>query len=719
MKKLLLLAICATPLWPAACTLNVASVALSASAGHWTGSGCTGGSFIPGNGDTVSIPNGDKLTVNQNWTIGASGASNTTAAIETNNSGLVEVAAGATLRARGDVHTNNSNYSQANMLILDAGSSFVFDASQASSPTTTRYRIGGDLSATFRGVASNGTSASHVTVTSDLTNGALPGQFRFGVVGAASSGFGGIVFSATYTDFSYVGDATTYGEAFSWGGYNCSGSCSPTLGILYILRHDTFDHCGPNVSSGKAYGGISGDASILIDSNVFTNSLGGVNFSLDAETPAGANYRTVSNNVLDLKWDGRSAGLQSGVAFTGNYFGDGTSALNSSGVTFADNFMHRLAYEFNDIVYFANAVTGTYFFYDFSPQDNPHVMSTGISGGVGVGGANITNSGIIFEEVEDYTADSGEVLYADNPCSPNCTVVYKNSILLPTRTGASSAELSSGTYTEPDLTIALSYLHNTWVGSNPFFGMLDTNENGAQPGPFSAMESNLAWANSGGYLKTSVMGNNVSANLLLDSVTTADYNGADSHLVLTDPSCTNCTNQGRGYAGKWSATPGAHDVTANPYFADYLRNTPLWDTKYLGHTAAQGAWVTSHGYSVGDVVGDSHAGYYNNQTVNFRCTVAHTSGSTTEPNVGASWHTDWEFASNYDLRMATAAGTTYTDGAIGCAGCTAIQALMKWVRRGHVPQNPALWCAGHDGETIGAVPFCAAGKALIGAMAGM
>jgi hypothetical protein len=144
----------------------------------------------------------------------------------------------------------------------------------------------------------------------------------------------------------------------------------------------------------------------------------------------------------------------------------------------------------------------------------------------------------------------------------------------------------------------------------------------------------------------------------------------------------------------------------------------LWDTKYLGH-ATGAAWATSTGYTVGQIVSDTHAGYYQSQPINFRCIVAHTSGSTTEPNVGASWHSDWEFASNYDLRMATAAGTTYTDGAIGCAGCTAIQALMKWVRRGHVPQNPALWCAGHDGETIGAVPFCAAGKALIGAMAGM
>jgi hypothetical protein len=95
--------------------------------------------------------------------------------------------------------------------------------------------------------------------------------------------------------------------------------------------------------------------------------------------------------------------------------------------------------------------------------------------------------------------------------------------------------------------------------------------------------------------------------------------------------------------------------------------------------------------------------------------VAHTSGSTTEPNVGASWRNDWQFASLTDIANATPAGTIITDGATGCAaGCTMIQALEGWVKRGFTPQNPALWCSGHDGEAVGAVPFCANGKVLLG-----
>jgi hypothetical protein len=89
----------------------------------------------------------------------------------------------------------------------------------------------------------------------------------------------------------------------------------------------------------------------------------------------------------------------------------------------------------------------------------------------------------------------------------------------------------------------------------------------------------------------------------------------------------------------------------------------------------------------------------------------------------STWHVFWGWQSLNDIKTATAAGTAYVDGALsGCssaAPCTAIQALVKWVQKGFTPQNPALWCSGHDGEAIGAVPFCASGKLQLGVMAGM
>ena len=55
-------------------------------------------------------------------------------------------------------------------------------------------------------------------------------------------------------------------------------------------------------------------------------------------------------------------------------------------------------------------------------------------------------------------------------------------------------------------------------------------------------------------------------------------------------------------------------------------------------------------------------GYANPQpygsAVNYVATVAHTSSSTNEPEIGSSWTSDWEPASLADMRLATAAGST-------------------------------------------------------------
>jgi hypothetical protein len=432
--------------------------------------------------------------------------------------------------------------------------------------------------------------------------------------------------------------------------------------------------------------------------------------------------------------------------------------------------MRLVAY--SNTLNYPGSVSGDYVFVDVTAANNAHLLDL-----YPVGASSA--SGIIAEVPDDYSSDSGETVGGWHNVSYSATM--QNVIDVPSKTGIETMELSSFTYAAPLSDWGSLYLlHNTWIG--PWYGgMFQTNESGAQLVALAALKSNLAWSVSGAYPKVGTVQHdygiiNVSGtavtwvsgtvftgqlngmrlqipaasgtyyvvasvtdshNLVLtgsagmqpgvtwdrmlkDPVTTADYNSADHFLTVTDPTCTACVNQGRGYVGSWTATPGAHDVTAEPYFADaFLRNVALWDTKYLGHAVATAWNGSSHNYNVGDLASDSHTGYWQGQPINFRCIAAHTSGATTEPNVGASWRSDWEFASLADLRSDIPAGTTYTDGAIGCVGCTAIQALVKWVRRGFTPQNPVLWCAGHDGETIGAVPFCASGRVMIGLLAGM
>lgn len=217
------------------------------------------------------------------------------------------------------------------------------------------------------------------------------------------------------------------------------------------------------------------------------------------------------------------------------------------------------------------------------------------------------------------------------------------------------------------------------------------------------------------------------------SPTSADYNSG-WNLASCSPTYS-YTNQGKSYCGKFSAsTVGAHDPDQDARFVDVNRSLMLFDYYYLGHKSYP-AWATSTAYSVGDQVVNPIGWFYSGLYVNYRCIVAHTSDATTEPGAarfyfhsgqwipssttGENWRTYWEPASLYQIRQGVAAQTKITDGAIGCTACGVIDALRNWVFAGYTPSNPALWCAGHDSETIGAVPFCSKGKAIVAALGGL
>jgi hypothetical protein len=172
------------------------------------------------------------------------------------------------------------------------------------------------------------------------------------------------------------------------------------------------------------------------------------------------------------------------------------------------------------------------------------------------------------------------------------------------------------------------------------------------------------------------------------------------------------TQTGCPVASKYNpSTPGANDGSGDPVWADSTRRLALFDQDYLGISAGT-AWVTSHAYSVGDVVSHSVSGTYNNRAINYRCIQAHTSGATTEPGQysttscsGATclWPSYWEPEAIYQIKQSILAGQTFSDGATGALGDSAIKALVLWVKRGWTPQLPAICTAGHDGTAPGAV----------------
>lgn len=84
---------------------------------------------------------------------------------------------------------------------------------------------------------------------------------------------------------------------------------------------------------------------------------------------------------------------------------------------------------------------------------------------------------------------------------------------------------------------------------------------------------------------------------------------------------------------------------------------PTGNTGATGATGAagptginwRGAWVTATAYAVNDAVESDESAYI--------CTVAHTSGSTTQPETGASWDTNWDLLAKGGTPEAIAAAT--------------------------------------------------------------
>ncbi len=71
---------------------------------------------------------------------------------------------------------------------------------------------------------------------------------------------------------------------------------------------------------------------------------------------------------------------------------------------------------------------------------------------------------------------------------------------------------------------------------------------------------------------------------------------------------------------------------------EYVR---FWSNGAQVEVDTPSAWQTSAGYVVGDFVVNSSVNYY--------CIAAHTSGSSTEPGVGASWETNWVAQDAYEV----------------------------------------------------------------------
>lgn len=609
-----------------------------------------------------------------------------TAAIKIGANGLLTVAANTYVRGTllVDSAYNDSN----NAFVLSPGVTLYMDMTQAAGAM---YRI-------------EGTNQFWRLMTSDCTSSPCSVQGYGGTTSVESASVSyGLCVTFKNTLFKNVGDAYTYGI------YTQSTGSNPTW-WPNDLENNVFDTGGTVI-----FGAASGGAGITFTGNTFQNTpvryqgdTLATNVFIAYGTANSGGVRLFQNNVMDQGVQDPAnnvLGLKD-YTVTGNVFSGGLRLFASTGANpalFQHNFWRLYApagwanYGFASI---ASSIDDVYMFLDSANGVNPHQI-TGL-----LAGNAITN--FIGGFSGHNTGDSGE-------WTPPTSV--SNSLFLCDAYGVGSSEIASTQGTGG------TYLHNTRCGGFGTFGTLQINETSVTPAGSITYKSNLTFetAQGGGQ---SLQLDNVAASMpgtqdvcTVTNATTSncDYNGGYK-IGLTQPICSGCTNQGRGYAGLWSFTPGYHDVIGqNPAFADPTRKIENWDRKYLGKVLSP-QWASGTAYNYGDLVSNSDASVYQGEVFNFRCTnPAGCSGAPGPGSADTAWRVNWEWASLYWLRSAVSAKTTYTDAAIGCVACGPVQALNAWVRAGFTPQNPAHWCSGADGEAMGAKAFCAAGKALLGA----
>lgn len=139
----------------------------SAAAGAWSSTATWAGGVVPGNGDDVTIAHA--VTLADARTIGRSGIA-TTIDLTIGSGGSLTIQNGGTLTVRGSCLVN------VGVLRIEGGGTYRFDASLASSPSTTSYYIAPNSDSNGCRLELAGTSnASRAIITSVRTNGAAKG----------------------------------------------------------------------------------------------------------------------------------------------------------------------------------------------------------------------------------------------------------------------------------------------------------------------------------------------------------------------------------------------------------------------------------------------------------------------------------------------------------------------------------------------------------------
>lgn len=686
--------------------LLVASLAQAASytssgSGNWNSNATWGGSGFPGNGDTFTIRDGDVVTCPASVTciFGTSGTSGTVdGTIGQGSASTAKLINNGTLIARGGILGNPQGGVKTGgycILTFGAGSTFTWDSHLAGSPSTVQYSYSAGINSWDAAPCSTSSSnpgdstapttgGNHATVNSNSGGG--NGYFTVNTGGPFN-------YALSYVDFTRCGDAT----------HPCIAANGTTTGAytqLFSLDHCTFTSGGPVL-----LGTLSATSNFSVTRNIWSdtkpNSVFGYAFAIsgmDAHT--GGSSRLFQNNSADVGFN-NPAGFTpwDGVTYTGNFTSIPTVLASTDRWTSFSNNLILYTYQ-NDSAGSEFATNGNMsgiYLYWYADLGHRHWF-------VPTGHATATYDHILFDSDTTspctgsdifLTGSGGDTLGEDFPL--NYSIV-----MLPAQKGCSPGSILQPIGTTPLITLSIN--HNTDFAQQ---GITVENTDGLHP-YIGTIKNNLFFlpnayrtSTGDGYKLVDAFASPCPQNLVVPA--NADYN-ASWNITQVDPSPPGCfANEGRGYWGNFSATPGVHDFPiSDPLFVDTTRSLDTFDIAFLSNPQGP-SWSSGTSYTVGQVVSHQSTFYRDNVVVNFRCVQAYTAGaSNSEPGGqssgnGANWRVYWEPATFQDIRNAQYAALTY-------GGQDIITALRTWVTAGYAPQNRALCGAADDGTDIGAVP---------------
>lgn len=522
----------------------------------------------------------------------------------------------APLTVKGCGSTNYASTTAADVITIAAGQGIEFDASSSPSTTATKYRwVTQGANNQAWAIKANGTANSHCYIRSNAGG----GNAWFDRAGTAN----GTNFDLSYTDVTRIGDATNSFHSPSMGGLANS---------KLILYHCLYSGCG-QIDSATA---INAGATIRITATRF-------------ESPAHATYTlqlpsNSNSGTAILEKDGTAYNyFEKAVKFNGgqvNWTVGGsvfavnpqTAAGSTPSAAWDDCWIHQTT----DSVIMTGSVTNSVCHYGATTA-NPHWLSFQRTGS---GTVNVTGNVFVY----DGTSINGNHLVASTSATA-VTYNIKNNLFLPNASGTGGGEpvTSDGNVTGVQFNVE----HNTaWLGGNAYFFELSHLQTAVEsPNRYASVKSNLCvggTASASGYMAW-----NTDVTTLVDVIPPANIDKNARYLIRdTDTShAATFTNQGNGYASKFSTTPGTTDInldaSGGPNFVCASNGTPS--------TSLLAAWDASLG--------------------------------------GAGTH-----------------ASAWTNVAAGTAGYTPA-AFLAYLAIQCAPRNTLLRNAGHDGATIGAVEW--------------